>query len=309
MQSLRVAAVLEDFQYQLAILTHAFTVQLNSNLQSTQEKARLNKLIQDCQIISEQMRMLRLELEEKQTFSSLLNIVDEEEKRRMEAELMKKIRNAEFRQKQELCAQQEEEKNNKHLILQELDEEVKRLEKEDRENWEKIKALTDDKEDNMLMLQTEASEKEKILEDQIKLLHQQMEKERHSHKQSIKFLQSQHEEMKQQLDQWKERSKTMLEEKARQLNSVRCKITLNLDRLMEMRRKFRVMEQVVIEDKEEQEKLRQEQEQIEVATKIQAWWRGCMVRKGLGVYKKAEEGKKGKKNDDGKKDVKKKKKK
>lgn len=34
--------------------------------------------------------MLRLELEEKQTFSSLLNIVDEEEKRRMEAELMKK---------------------------------------------------------------------------------------------------------------------------------------------------------------------------------------------------------------------------
>lgn len=31
---------------------------------------------------------------------------------------------------------------------------------------------------------------------------------------------------------------------------------------------FRVMEQVVIEDKEEQEKLRQEQEQIEVATKV-----------------------------------------
>lgn len=39
---------------------------------------------------------------------------------------------------------------------------------------------------------------------------------------------------------------------------------------------------------------------------LQAWWRGCMVRRGLGSFKKAEEGKKGKK---GKKEGKKKKKK
>lgn len=46
--------------------------------------------------------------------------------------------------------------------------------------------------------------------------------------------------------------------------------------------------------KVEQEKKRLEKERKDkAATKIQAWWRGTMVRKGLGKYKKKE--KKGKK--------------
>lgn len=86
---------------------------------------------------------------------------------------------------------------------------------------------------------------------------------------------------------------------------------------------------MVKEDREEQEKLRQHQEEARAATKVtackgftillssilisnfktltmqlQACWRGCMVRRGLGSFKKADEGKKsqkGKKTKDGKK--------
>lgn len=44
-------------------------------------------------------------------------------------------------------------------------------------------------------------------------------------------------ELQQQLQQWQQRTKQMLQEMEQQLNSVRCKRTVNLDRLTEMRRK------------------------------------------------------------------------
>lgn len=54
------------------------------------------------------------------------------------------------------------------------------------------------------------------------------------------------------------------------------------------------------EYKLEQEKKRLEKERKDAAaTKIQAWWRGTMVRRGFGKYKKKE--KKGKKKGDDKK--------
>lgn len=87
----------------------------------------------------------------------------------------------------------------------------------------------------------------------------------------------------------------MLEEKEQQLNSLSCKRTVTWDKLSEMRRKvsrtqrrysscsarvtsnqmhgllyvqFRELEQVVMEDREEQEKLRQEQERARAVTKV-----------------------------------------
>lgn len=63
-------------------------------------------------------------------------------------------------------------------------------------------------------------------------------------------------------------------------------------------------EQVVVEDRIEKEKIRRkvEQEAIELKAgiKLQAWWRGVMVRKGLGPYKKGKK-KKGKGKKSGKK--------
>ncbi|XP_072316896.1 dynein regulatory complex protein 9-like [Eucyclogobius newberryi] len=308
-QSLRVAAVLEDFQNQLVLLTISFTVDLDKNLRSPHEKVTLNKLIQNCHNLSELMVMFRVELEEKQTFNFLLRkIEDEEQRKQMIAEHIRRVTKADFREKQAFCSELEEELENKRALVEKLKDEYAIVEdqlEEQKENNQKIKH---DKEDKLLMLQKEANDKEKTLEEQIMLVKEQMEKEQHAHKVSIQFLQNQQEEMKQQRDLWEERTRRLRQEKAQQLNDICCKITLNLDRLMEMRRKFRVMEQVVKEDVEEQEKRHQEQELIKAATKMQAFWRGCMVRKGLGIYKKTEEDKKVKKKDGGKEGKKKKKK-
>ncbi|KAK7891718.1 hypothetical protein WMY93_023681 [Mugilogobius chulae] len=288
--ALRVAAVLEDFQNQLVLLAISFIVDLEKNPHSPQEKVTLNKLIHDCHTLSELMQTFCEELEETQTFNTLAKKIEvEEQTKQMMAEHIRRVTKADFREKQALCTNLEEELENKHKLLEKFKDEHDMLESQQEEQHVK--------EDQLKMLQKDANDREKMLEDQIKLVKEQIKRERRSHSVSIQFLQNQQEEMKQLRTSWEERTQIMREEKTQQLNDIRGKNILNLDRLMEMRRKFRVMEQVVKEDKEEQEKLQQEQDLIKAATKIQAFWRGCMVRKGLGIHKKPEEDKKGKKKE------------
>ena len=65
---------------------------------------------------------------------------------------------------------------------------------------------------------------------------------------------------------------------------------------------------MVVEDRIEKEKARrkaeQEAEELKAAVRLQSWFRGIMVRRGIGPYGKKKKGKKGKK---GKKSGKKKK--
>ncbi|KAM7382450.1 hypothetical protein PAMP_002177 [Pampus punctatissimus] len=307
-QSLRLASVVEDCSDQLDILRHAVTVQISRKHSgaAAQEEARLAKLKQDSQYISQQVSKLHLELKEKQSFSYLLQVVEEEEQKKMEmAENMKREAKRELERRKQTVERQEEELQQKTEILedmQQLTEDLRVIElpsKIEKKHMEKNTEL------QLQRTQKEMDRAEKRLEDQLELLKKQLKEEERVHEESNKFLQNQHEELQQQLQQWQQRTKQMLQEKEQRLNNVRCKRTVNLDKLMEMRRKYREMEQVVVEDREEQEKLRQQQAEARAATKLQAWWRGCMVRRGLGSFKKAEEGKKGKKKKEGKKKKKK----
>ena len=59
----------------------------------------------------------------------------------------------------------------------------------------------------------------------------------------------------------------------------------------------------MVEDRTEKERIRRElaelEKQMHSGIKIQAWWRGVMVRKGLGEFKKKKGGKGGKKGGKG----------
>ncbi|CAL1610531.1 unnamed protein product [Knipowitschia caucasica] len=308
-QSVRVAAVLEDWQHQLLLLAFSFAEDLNTNPHSPQDKVTLSKLAQDCHNIAELVGTFCVELQENQTFYSVLKTIEDvKQVEQMTDEHTQSETLSDYKENLTVrYAKVVEELENKCSIFQKLQEEHSILSAQREEQEKQNQTIKNEKKDKLQMLQKEASDEEKMLEKQIKLVKEQIEKERRSHDISMRFLQNQQEEMKQQKEMWKERIQIMRQDKAKELNDVRCKITLNLDRLMEMKRKFRVMEQVVKEDKEEQEKLRKELELITAATKIQAFWRGCMVRKGLGIYK-TEEDKKGKKKDGSKEGKKKKKK-
>ncbi|XP_077951671.1 uncharacterized protein LOC144389772 isoform X2 [Gasterosteus aculeatus] len=257
-ESLAAAAVLEDCSDELDVL--GLTVALRADKQRgparAKEKVRLTNLRRDCQSISQQVLKLSSELEEKQSFSSLLAVL-EEVKQEREAEEMKRQAKAELRQR------------------------ITTLQRQQAEVQQRISTL--------------------------KMVQIQLTEEREVHEKSVKFLQNRQEELQLLQQRWQRRTVQMLQEKKLEVATVCCKRTLNLDKLSEMRRKIREMERVVMEDREEQEKLRQQQREARAATKVQEWWRGCMARRGLGSFKKADDKKGEKKKRKKKKEVMKKK--
>ncbi|XP_073341516.1 dynein regulatory complex protein 9 [Pagrus major] len=309
-QSLTLAAVLEDCSDQLDILGHTLTVQIirERGAAAAQQKARLTKLRRDCQYISQQLSKLHVELKEKQSFSSLQQTVEEQEQRK-KAENMRREAKRQLEQRKQSLQRQKEEQQQKTKKLRDMYQLANILKHQLHEQSLKIthrkKFVEKNNELQLQQTQKECGQAEKLLQDQVELLHRQLKEEMRVHEQSEKFLQNHHEELQRQLQQWQQDTKQMQQEKEQQLNTVGCKKTVNLDRLMEMKRRLREMEQVVLEDREEQEILRQQQAEARTATKLQAWWRGCMVRRGLGSFKKAEEDKKGKKKKEGKKKKKK----
>ncbi|XP_042346882.1 dynein regulatory complex protein 9 [Plectropomus leopardus] len=296
-QSLRLAAVLEDCSDQLDLLEHTLTVKIGRQrgTAAAQEKSRLTNLRKDCQYVSQQVSKLHLELQEKQSLSSLLQVVKIEEQKKV-AENMRREAKRELEQRKQTLRRQEEELRQKTETLMEMKRLARQLNHQLREQSETPASRVEQNiELQLQQAQRETSRVEMLLEEEQLLLERQLKEEKRVHEESHKFLQKRLQELQQQLKHWQQLTKQMLQEKEQKLNSVSCKQTLNLDRLMEMRRKFREMEQVVMEDREEQEKLRQQQAEARAATKLQACWRGCMVRRGLGTFKKAEEVKKGKK--------------
>ncbi|KAK2910624.1 dynein regulatory complex protein 9 [Channa argus] len=310
-QSLRLSAVLEDCSNRLDILGHTLRVQISTEQGTApaQEKARLTKLRMDCQYISQLVFNLHLELKEKQSFNSLLDVIQEEEQKKMH-ENMRRQEKKELKLRKQNLQTRKEELQQKTELLKDLKGHHCDLREQLKEHSKKIaeKKKTAKKYIEMLLQLTEKETRraEKMLEDQLELVQKQLREEGRVHEESEKFLQNQQEELQQQLEKWEQFTKQMLQEREQHLNSVCSKIIVNGNKQSEMRRKFIEMEQVVIEEREEQEKLRQQQEQARAATKIQAWWRSCMVRLGLSTVKKADEGKKGKKKEPKKKKKKKK---
>ncbi|KAM8870759.1 dynein regulatory complex protein 9 [Spinachia spinachia] len=296
-ESLAVAAVLEDCSDELDVL--GLTLALRANKErgpaKAKEKARLTNLRRDCQSISQQVLKLSSELEEKQSFTLLSAL--EEVPQEMEAEDMKRQAKTELLRRITSLGRQQAELEQKQCTLKERSVLAERLQEQlnDQTRREAIKKILEEK---SLALQQEQGlynnrKAEKQLEDQREMVQIQLTEEKQVHEKSVKFLQNRQQELQLLQQQW--RTVPMLQDKKQEVASVCCRRTLNLDKLSEMRRKIREIEEVVMEDREEQEKLRQQQMEARAATKVQDWWRSCMARRGLGSFKKADDKKSQKK--------------
>uniref|UniRef100_A0AAQ4P9P4 Dynein regulatory complex protein 9 n=1 Tax=Gasterosteus aculeatus aculeatus TaxID=481459 RepID=A0AAQ4P9P4_GASAC len=298
-ESLAAAAVLEDCSDELDVL--GLTVALRADKQRGPARAKS---------ISQQVLKLSSELEEKQSFSSLLAVL-EEVKQEREAEEMKRQAKAELRQRITTLQRQQAEVQQRISTLKERSVLAEKLQEQldDQKNRKAVKKILEEKRMALQLEQVLSNNRkaEKQLEDQREMVQIQLTEEREVHEKSVKFLQNRQEELQLLQQQWQRRTVQMLQEKKLEVATVCCKRTLNLDKLSEMRRKIREMERVVMEDREEQEKLRQQQREARAATKVQEWWRGCMARRGLGSFKKADDKKGEKKKRKKKKEVMKKK--
>ncbi|TRY83416.1 hypothetical protein DNTS_020284 [Danionella cerebrum] len=282
----------------------------------------LNKVQKDRQFVSDVIHVLMAELQEKNTFNSLFFAIDEERKRK--ARLLETIKREEEgrlrikalqkelldirKQKLEECERLEE-------LVALLKEQVQELRVRTSREGTFVRSCAD-----QLVFQglQHSKHKENQLEEDVKvrvrlwisddctlwvwMLQRRIEEELDVHVEMESFLQHQNASLKETLKSWMRRFEKDLEEKDQEITALQNKRNSSQMRMQELSRKCREMEEVVIEDRMEKERLRAQLEKDEkerkAATKLQAWWRGMIVRKGLGSPKKPpkkKDGKKGKK--------------
>lgn len=153
--------------------------------------------------------------------------------------------------------------------------------------------------------QTKCNIAESELQMEIQKVKEKMDEEVRVHVEIENFLRQHQQELEEKLEYWMEKYDKDTEEKQAELNALKTARVNDLSLLQDLAKQYEEYEKVIIEDRLEKEKARQKkkQEQMELssAIKIQAWWKGIMVRKGLGPYRKSKS-KKGKEK--GKKDKK-----
>ncbi|XP_034554665.1 dynein regulatory complex protein 9 [Notolabrus celidotus] len=304
-QSLRMAAVLRECSEQLDLLGHALILQIDRKGGSapTQEKARLTKLNTDCQLISQHISKLYSELGQKHNFTSLQEVIEEEEQIK-KAESMRREEKEMLKQRKDNLQRKQGEIDQKHEKLEDMNQLTKalyhQLNKKSSEITNKKTMIAKTIELQLQQSHKETGQTEKLQEEHLELLQKQLQWERRVHEELKMFLQNENKGLQQKLSQWQEHSKQMQWEMEQQLNNVQCNRTINSDRLMEKMRKFREMEQVVVEDRDKLMKLQLQQAEARAAIKLQAWWRGCLVRHDLHTFGKSEEDKKGKRKMEGK---------
>ncbi|XP_063772639.1 dynein regulatory complex protein 9 isoform X5 [Pseudophryne corroboree] len=172
----------------------------------------------------------------------------------------------------------------------------------EQEGRKKIKALQKQLQDVRLEKKVEMQKIKEKTDEEIRV-----------HVEIENFLRQHQQELEEKLEYWMEKYDKDTEEKQAELNALKTAKVNDLTLLQDLAKQYTEYEKVIIEDRLEKEKAQQQKKQkkLELASaiKIQAWWRGMMVRKGLGPYKKSKskKGKEKDKKDKGKKGGKKKK--
>ncbi|XP_061074033.1 dynein regulatory complex protein 9 isoform X2 [Conger conger] len=334
-ERLRLIAVLQDCEDQLAVLENIMpntsmghlevdsTCTAHSSMMWEQRK----KAAQQCQaegagvpsdslaqveydrnFVAEVITNLLKELRVTGTFHTLLSTIEEEKERK--ARIRDFILREEEGRRRTKTLQRElvDIRKEKVVELQRCDEMIAHLKDQLQETKARteleMKYVSRSSELQVYQEQKLNSMKEKELEAELMRMQQKLEEERCSHIEMERFLKEDQSALEEKLEMWMERYEKDMEDKQQELNTMKNNRASTLAQLQELAKQYRESEQVVIADRVEKENLRREREKEDMewaaAIKVQSWWRGSMVRQGLGPFKtgkkpKAKEGKKGKK--------------
>nr|XP_042115143.1 dynein regulatory complex protein 9 isoform X2 [Peromyscus maniculatus bairdii] len=134
---------------------------------------------------------------------------------------------------------------------------------------------------------------------QVQKLRMKTEEENRVHMDIEMFLKKEQQKLEEKLEFWMEKFDKDTEAKQNELNALKAAKATDLSHLQDLAKTIREYEQVIIEDRMEKEKTRKKMEQddleLKSIVKLQAWWRGTVVRKEIGGFKMPK-----KEKDDGK---------
>lgn len=281
---------LQDTSWELKRANHLFT---NATKQSALSADNIKKIQADrkyaCDVIEETTE----ELQTLSTFETLKSAMDTEKGKRNHLHNLVLREEMGRRKIKALQKQLSDVKKEKEFELQNRNEMIAYL----KDQLQEMKAKTDmenryvkkDAELQVAQVQKKCSNAENDLQNEIDKLRNQMEQEIRVHMDIENFLKRQQLSIEEKLEYWMDKYEKDTEAKQQALNALKFSRAADQAALQEVARQVLLCEQAIIEDRKEKEAARRKVEQdaleLRSALKLQAWWRGMMVRRFLGPYK------------------------
>ncbi|XP_069753267.1 dynein regulatory complex protein 9 isoform X2 [Narcine bancroftii] len=233
------------------------------------------------------------ELQFSGTYLTLLDVLETEKKKKMimqnaiikEEEGRRKIK-ALKNQLQNLQKEKEAEQQSKNEMIAHLKDQVQEMKAKTSMEGKYMKKNA---ELQVQQTQKKCASEENKLKEEIQLLKSKIEQENQIHLEIERFLRQNQAELEEKLEFWMEKYDKDIEANQNALISLKSSKTSNLQRLREYSEKYLTYERVIIEDRIEREneckRRTQEEKEFRSIIKLQSWWRGVMVRRGIGIYK------------------------
>ncbi|XP_006884359.1 PREDICTED: IQ domain-containing protein G [Elephantulus edwardii] len=268
----------------------------------------LKKIQTDRQFFSDVISETMQELEDSGTFNTLLKTLSKERENKMH--FYDIIARSEKGRKQIKSLQNQllDVKKERQVEVQSRNDYIAHL----KDQLQEIKAKTNmesrymKKNTDLQIAQTQkkCNKAEEQLLDEIEKLRMKTEEENRIHIEIETFLKKEQQKLDEKLEFWMEKYDKDTEMKQNELNALKLAKASDLAHLQELAKTLREYEQVIIEDRIEKDAVRKkialEDLELKSALKIQAWWRGTVIRNEIGSFKMPNKDKDGSKEPKGK---------
>nr|XP_060623285.1 dynein regulatory complex protein 9 isoform X1 [Anolis sagrei ordinatus] len=227
------------------------------------------------------------------TFTNLQHAVDVEKAKKEDihnlimSEMLgrKKIKSLQ-KQLNDIMKEKEYEMHNRNEMITYLKDQLQEMKAKTEMEYRYVKK---DRGLQVAQVQKKCANAENDLQNEIDKLRNQIDQETRVHMDIENFLKQQQVSIEEKLEYWVEKYEKDTEAKQQELNSLKAARAADQAALQEAARLCLAYEQAIIEDRKEKESARKkvEQDALEMKSilKLQAWWRGMMVRRFLGPYK------------------------
>ncbi|NWR32223.1 DRC9 protein, partial [Tachuris rubrigastra] len=140
--------------------------------------------------------------------------------------------------------------------------------------------------------QKKCSKEENALNKEIQNLKNRTDEEIQLHRETENFLRQQYQKVEEKLEYWMEKYENDTDAKEVELDDLRALKAENLETMQKFAKECLMFEETIITDRTEKKNKRKQREQevleLKSALKLQAWWKGMMVRRFLGPYQALE---------------------
>ncbi|XP_039930818.1 dynein regulatory complex protein 9 [Hirundo rustica] len=268
----------------------------SSKKRTTRAAQKLKKIYADRQYASDVLTVTIKKMEELGTFSSLTDANEREKAEKSkffdilvrEEKGMKEIK-ALQKQLQDVKKQADKDLQNRDKVIDCLKDKLQeRTAKLNTESYY-MKKNTDLQ---IQLTQKKRSSAENALEKEIQNLKSITDEEMQLHMETENFLTQQYQKVKEKLEYWMEKYNKDTAAIDEELDDLRALKAENLETMQRFAKECLTFQATIIIDRTDKEAKRKQREQealeLKSAVKVQAWWKGTMVRRFLGQYQELE---------------------